>query len=71
MEKDALTEKGQLVTVKGMRCEHCRGLVRRTLQNYPSVTSVEPKGEDSFEVVGTLPETLAADLQALGFELAE
>lgn len=65
------TDAPQRVTVKGMRCDHCRGAVRRLLEAYPTVTAVIPAGNDAFDVSGTLPETLAADIKALGFELAD
>ena len=57
------------VTVKGMRCDHCRGLVNRLLSDYETVTCVTPAGADSFDVVGELPETLGEDLRKLGFDL--
>lgn len=61
----------RLVTVKKMRCDHCRGAVRQLLQSYPQVTAVTPVDNETFRVEGVLPETLAADITKLGFELAE
>jgi uncharacterized membrane protein YraQ (UPF0718 family) len=62
---------GRIVVVKKMRCDHCRGAVLNLLKSYPAVTEVTPVDQESFRVKGTLPETLAADIQKLGFELAE
>lgn len=59
------------ITVKGMRCDHCRGAVRKLLEGYPSVTQVIPTGDDTFDVRGELPPTLAADIKELGFELID
>ena len=67
----APTEQHHRITVKGMRCCHCRGVVKQLLMDYPTLTAVEPAGDDAFDVVGTLPETLDADLRKLGFERAE
>jgi copper chaperone CopZ len=61
----------RLVTVKKMRCDHCRGAVKQLLQSYPQVTAVTPVDNETFRVEGVLPETLAADITKLGFELAE
>ncbi len=61
----------RLVTVKKMRCDHCRGAVRQLLQSYPQVTAVTPVDNETFRVEGVLPETLAADITKLGFELSE
>lgn len=61
----------RLVSVKKMRCDHCRGAVRQLLQSYPQVTAVTPVDNETFRVEGVLPETLAADITKLGFELAE
>lgn len=60
-----------LVKVDGMRCDHCRATVEGRLSGYPGVTSVERVSPDTFRVVGPLPDTLAADIEALGFKLAE
>lgn len=59
------------ITVKGMRCAHCRGVVKQLLMDYPTLSSVEPAGDDAFDVVGEVPESLDADLRKLGFERAE
>jgi uncharacterized membrane protein YraQ (UPF0718 family) len=61
----------RIVVVKKMRCDHCRGAVLNLLKSYPGVTEVTPVDNESFRVKGALPETLAADIQKLGFELAE
>lgn len=61
----------RLVTVKKMRCDHCRGAVKQLLQSYPQVTAVTPVDNETFRVEGVLPETLAADITKLGFELSE
>jgi hypothetical protein len=39
--------------------------------DYPTLSSVEPAGDDAFDVVGEVPESLDADLRKLGFERAE
>ena len=57
------------VTVKGMMCDHCRGAVRKLLAGYPGVTEVTQAGPDAFDVVGPLPDTLAADIEDLGYTL--
>ncbi len=57
------------VTVKGMRCDHCRGAVLNLLKSYPSVTEVTRVDNETFHVKGVLPETLATDIQQLGFKL--
>ena len=57
------------VTVKGMRCDHCRGAVLNLLKSYPDVTEVTRVDNETFHVKGVLPETLAADIQQLGFKL--
>ena len=63
---------GRRVVVKGMACDHCRGVVADRLRKYPGVTAVRSAGRDAFDVEGApLPETLAADLAALGFTLVE
>ena len=62
---------GRIVIVKKMRCDHCRGAVLNLLKSYPNVTEVIPVDNESFRVKGQLPETLASDIQKLGFELAE
>lgn len=59
------------VRVSGMRCDHCRGTVRRLLEGYPGVTRVAQVAPDTFEVEGALPDTLGKDLAGLGFGLAE
>ncbi|MGN0885564.1 MAG: permease [Candidatus Spyradenecus sp.] len=60
------------VVVKGMACDHCRGIVAERLRKYPGVTAVHGAGRDAFDVEGgPLPETLAADLAELGFTLVE
>lgn len=61
----------RLVTVKKMRCDHCRGAVKQLLQSYPQVTAVTLVDNETFRVEGVLPETLAADITKLGFELSE
>lgn len=63
---------GRRVVVKGMACDHCRGVVADRLRKYPGVTAVRSAGRDAFDVEGApLPETLAADLAELGFTLVE
>ena len=60
------------VVVKGMACDHCRGIVAERLRKYPGVTAVHGAGRDAFDVAGgPLPDTLAADLAELGFTLVE
>ena len=59
------------VRVNGMRCDHCRGAVRRLLEGYAGVTRVHQVAPDAFDVEGPLPDTLGKDLAGLGFELAE
>lgn len=60
------------VVVKGMACDHCRGIVADHLRKYPGVTAVHGAGRDAFEVAGgPLPDTLANDLAELGFTLVE
>lgn len=60
------------VVVKGMACDHCRGIVAERLRKYPGVTAVHGAGRDAFEVAGgPLPDTLANDLAELGFTLVE
>ncbi len=61
----------QRITVNGMACDHCRATVRKRLAAYPGVTEVTQSSPTTFDVVGTLPETLAQDLADLGFELAQ
>lgn len=66
------TDSVRRVVVKGMACDHCRGLVAERLRKYPGVTAVRGAGSDAFDVEGApLPETLAADLAELGFTLVE
>lgn len=63
---------GRRVVVKGMACDHCRGVVAERLRKYPGVTAVRSAGRDAFDVEGApLPESLAADLATLGFTLVE
>ena len=63
---------GRRVVVKGMACDHCRGVVAERLRKYPGVTAVRSAGRDAFDVEGApLPESLAADLANLGFTLVE
>lgn len=64
----ARTADVRRVTIKGMRCDHCRSVVKKCLASYPSVQEVTAAGPDAFEVRGTLPETLAEDIRRLGFE---
>lgn len=59
------------ITIKGMMCDHCRGAAKKLLLNYPSVTAVEQAAPDAFFVTGELPETLAKDIEDLGFELVQ
>lgn len=61
----------QQVTIKGMMCDHCRGLAKKCLSAYATVTAVEQISPDTFLVEGSLPETLADDIQALGFTLVQ
>ncbi|MEG2062777.1 MAG: permease [Kiritimatiellia bacterium] len=62
---------GQRLRVSGMTCDHCRATVRELLEHSPRITAVAEVAPDSFIVEGELPETLAADLHALGFELED
>lgn len=64
-------DSGISVKVAGMKCDHCRTAVEARLRSYPGVTSVERIAPDTFWVVGPLPDTLAADIEALGFTLAD
>ncbi len=57
------------VVVRGMACDHCRGAVTKLLQGYPGVERVTPDGADAFCVEGELPESLAKDIEGLGFAL--
>lgn len=59
------------ITIKGMMCDHCRGAAKKLLLNYSTVTAVEQAAPDAFFVTGTLPETLAKDIEDLGFELVQ
>ncbi len=57
------------VVIKGMMCDHCRGAAMKLLKGYPTVTEVVQAAPDAFMVTGTLPETLAKDIEDLGFAL--
>ena len=59
------------LTVRGMHCDHCRGSVRALLERYPGVEKVVQASPEAFDVTGDLPETVAADIADLGFELVE
>lgn len=66
---NAVSQDGvQMVKVKGMKCDHCRGIVEKLLLGYAGVTAVRRVLPDTFAVEGVLPETLAQDIAALGFE---
>ncbi len=65
------TSSGQILTIKGMMCDHCRGAAKRLLESYPTVTSVEQVAPNAFSVQGLLPETLAKDIEDLGFTLVD
>lgn len=65
---EPVSDVAQMVKVKGMMCDHCRGQVERLLCGYAGVTAVRRVSPDTFAVEGVLPETLAQDLAALGFE---
>lgn len=64
----ALAEGATRVTVKGMSCDHCRGVVIDLLRKYPGVTKVTQASPVAFDVVGVLPDTLAQDIASLGYE---
>jgi uncharacterized membrane protein YraQ (UPF0718 family) len=64
-------ENSHRIVVKKMRCDHCRGAVQRLLSAYPTVSEVTRIDNETFLVKGDIPDTLAADIQQLGFELAE
>lgn len=68
--KKKIREGWTRVTVEGMRCDHCRTAVTKYLAGCPGVTAVESAGKKAFDVDGELPETLAQDLEGLGFTLA-
>ncbi len=57
------------VVIKGMMCDHCRGAAMKLLKRYPTVTEVVQVAPDAFSVKGELPESLAKDIEDLGFEL--
>lgn len=59
------------IVIKGMMCDHCRGAAKKLLLSYSTVTAVEQAAPDAFFVTGTLPETLAKDIEDLGFELVQ
>ncbi len=69
MQNEVAGTGAQRVVVKGMMCDHCRGSVMKLLKRYPEVTSVTQAAPDAFLVEGPLPETLAKDIEELGFEL--
>lgn len=66
-----IADNSHRVVVKKMRCDHCRGAVQKLLSSYPTVSEVSRIDNETFLVKGALPDTLAADIQQLGFELAE
>jgi copper chaperone CopZ len=70
MNTNTPTQASRIV-IKGMMCDHCRNAAQKLLTSYPTVTNVERCAPDAFLVQGSLPDTLAKDIEDLGFTLLQ